>query len=406
VQHGVVALVLMLLLATAFAVFRRRIEWWLVGASALTVGIVVFNLKLRPVAGDLKDFQEVCGVLIPYHCEATSWLFNIFWGGIAFISMALLTFAFIGRRELLRWVVVVVLPVLGLTAGVLADRLNVPTLGLAAQGLNVYRLSIELFPFAVWGLLAATFAPLSVRWRWITMAATLFLGSYALRSGYWALPGEFNWWRERNEVTSVPWLFVAGLFLLAAVVVQTVPGLVPERRWTRPQWLAQASVGAGILVLVLAGIAGNQFAVRKFDPRFFPYPALSAWGEEVRKVVPPGEQLLMPPSNTRVRIATQRGVVLDCKLAPYGGAAWHEYRSRMEAIGGFAECGSYGWRSVNAVQLADLARRYGADYIVVRSDEQTDVTIAADLTAQGWVQVAAERPGAPFRVFKAPWETQ
>jgi hypothetical protein len=297
----------------------------------------------------------------------------------------------------------VLLPFVGLMGGVFADRFNVPVLGLAAQGLNVYRLSIELFQFAIWGLLMVAFAKLTPRQRWVALGVTLVVGWYGTRSQFWALDGNPTWTgKEINRVTTVPLLLIAALCLVAAVVVQTVPDLVRKRQ----DRAVQVAVGAGVLVLLLSAVAGNQFALRKVTPQFFPYPALNAWGAEVQKVVPPGEQLLVPPSAVQVRIAARRGVVVDCKLAPYGGEAWREYRSRMEALGGFIECGAPGWRRVSADQLAGYARRYGAGFVVVRSDMATDVTIAAALAAQGWTQVAGERPGAPYRVFKAPWETK
>lgn len=402
VQHGVVALVLLVVMAGAFWARHRKLDRWLLGSVVVTIALVVFNLKLRPVAGELKDFQEVCGLLIPYHCEATSWAWGDYYGGIAFVALALLTVGFVAAGERYRWFVVVVLPFVGLAGGVMADRLNVPVLGLAAQGLNVYRLSIELYQFAIWGLLMVAFAKLTPRQRWIALAVTLVVGWYGTRSQFWALDGNPTWTgKPINDVSTVPLLLVAALFLVLAVVIRTVPGLVTK--WQ--DRVVQAAVGAGVLVMLLSAVAGNQFALKKPTPQFFPYPALNSWGAQVRKVVPPGEQLLVPPSAVQVRMATQRGVVVDCKLAPYGGDAWREYRSRMEALGGFIECGAPGWRKVSADELAAFARKYGAGFVVVRSDQPRDVAIANELAAQKWTQVTGERPGAPYRVFKAPWET-
>jgi len=286
---------------------------------------------------------------------------------------------------------------------VFCDRLNVPVLGLAVQGLNVYRLAVELFQFAVWGVLVAALAKLSARQRWLALAVTLVLGWYALQSQYWGLDGDANWHsRPIDRVTSIPLHLLVGLCLVAAVVVRTVPDLAGRRS----EGLAQVGVAAGVLGLLFAAVAGNQLRFDRFDPRFFPHPALAAWGEEVQRAVPPGKQLLVPPSAVLVRMATRRGVVVDCKLAPYGGEAWHEYRRRMEALGGFGECGAPGFRKVTGDQLASIARQYGSGYLVLRSDQPTDTTIAATLGGQGWTQVTGDRPGAPYRVFKAPWETQ
>jgi hypothetical protein len=403
VQHGVVALVLLLMMAAAVWLLRgRRFDLWLIGAVVADVAIVVFNLKLRPVAGELKDFQEVCGLLIPFHCEATSWTWGYFYGGVALMALALLTVGFVAVGERFRWVIVIVLPFLGLMGGVFADRYNVPVLGLAAQGLNVYRLTIELFQFSIWGLLVVAFAKLTPRQRWIGLVVTLVLASYALKNQFWALDGNPTATTlPANGVQSIPLLLVAGLCLVAAVVVQTVPDLRLD-----PKRFVPVAVGAGVLVLLVSGVAGNQFRPQPFDPKFFSKPGLVAWGKEVRQVVPPGEQLLVPPSDVWVRMAAERGVVADCKLAPYGGEAWREYRTRIEELITFPECWLAGWPKQTAQQLADSARRYGADYIVVRSDQVTDTTVQAALEAQGWTRVVGERPGAPYRVLKAPWETQ
>jgi len=82
-------------------------------------------------------------------------------------------------------------------------------------------------------------------------------------------------------------------------------------------------------------------------------------------------------------------------------------REVLAAQGGcFGECGAPGFRKVTGDQLASIARQYGSGYLVLRSDQPTDTTIAATLGGQGWTQVTGDRPGAPYRVFKAPWETQ
>jgi hypothetical protein len=400
VQHGVVALVLLLMTAVAVWLLRRGLDRYLLGGTVATIAIVAFNLTLRPVAGELKDFQEVCGLLIPFHCEATSWKWNDFYGGVAFVALGLLTVMLLPRAERFRWVIVVGLPAVGLIAAVFTDRLDVPVLGLATQGLNVYRLAVLLFQFAVWGLLVVVLGRLTPRQRWAGLAITLVLGWYAVQSSYWALDGKPAPFGPLNRVGSIPLMLIVGLCLVAAVAVQTVPGLV-----RRGELATRAALGAGLAVLLFSAVAGNHLRLTTFNPRFFPHDGLVAWGERVQDAVPPGEQLLVPPGEIQVRMATRRAVVVDCKLAPYGGEAWYEYRRRIEALGGFPECGAWGWRTATADQLAAAAGRYGAGYLVVRSDWPNDIEIATTLTGRGWTQVIGEQPGAPFRVLRAPWES-
>lgn len=402
VQHGVVALVLLLMMLAAMWLKHRRLDRWLLGAVVLDIAVVVFNLKLRPVAGELKDFQEVCGLLIPFHCEATSWTWGYFYGGVALMALALLTVGFVAAGERFRWFIVIVVPFIGLMGGVFADRYNVPVLGLMAQGLNVYRLVIELFQFAIWGLLVVAFAKVTPRQRWIGLAVTLLLAWYALKNQFWALDGNpTSTLAPANGVQSVPLVLVAGLCLVAAVVIRTVPDLR-----LNPKRFVPAAVGAGVLVLLSSAVIGNQLEPAPFEPKFFDKPGLVAWGKDVQDAVPPGEQLLVPPTDVWVRMAAERGVVADCKLAPYGGEAWREYRRRIEDLITFPECWRAGWPRQAPQQLWEAAERYGADYIVVRSDQDTDKLIQAGLEANGWTQVVGERTGAPYRVLKAPWETQ
>jgi hypothetical protein len=143
------------------------------------------------------------------------------------------------------------------------------------------------------------------------------------------------------------------------------------------------------------------------DPGFFPHRDFTTWGNAVQRAVPSGEQLLVPPSAVQVRMATRRAVVVDCKYGPYGGPAWQEYRARIEALGGFSLCFPAGPdnvpRELSADELVSVARRYGADYIVLRTDQAPGNSQATALRAQGW-QVLVERlPGAPFELLRAPW---
>jgi hypothetical protein len=395
VQHGLVGLVLLLLVTGLVLWQRRTLDRYLVGASAVTVGLVMFNLWLRPVAGHLSDFQDVCRTLIPLHCEATLWSWSEFYGGIALIALGLLSVLYVPAAYRLRWAAVVALPIVGLIAGVAADRFDVPTLGLLVQGLNVYRLSVLLLQFAIWGALVAALARLTARQRWIALTVTLVLGWYAAQP-LWAFDGNTVWpYAPTNKVMSVPLLLLAAVALVVTTAVQSVPGLTP-----RPEAAARLSTGAVVLMLLISAVAGNHLRLSRLDPSFFPYRGLTAWGEQVQDAVPPDEQLLVPPWGVRLRMATHRAVVVDCKLAPYGGEAWQEFRRRITDLGGFAACGPDGWRALPTDRLIAAAGRYGARYVVLSSEPSIDGTHADELVRQGWTLLVPAGPDAPYQLYR------
>jgi hypothetical protein len=217
-------------------------------------------------------------------------------------------------------------------------------------------------------------------------------------------------------------MLIGAFAVIAGCVVQTVPGVVPRLPWlTRVTGLGRAAHGgeerrreqavggaAVHLVLCLLASAVGSHAVRwiSFEPQIFPYAGLTAWGEQVQRAVPPGEQVLIPPRELELRMAMKRGVVVDCKYAPYGGPAWQGYRERIEALGGFAQClGESKYtgplRKLSASDLAGVASRYGADYIVLRTDDAESRQLATDLATLGWTVVVPGQPAAPFEVLKS-----
>ncbi len=390
VQQG--AVVLVLLLAAAAVVFARtrKIDWWLAGSGLASAAIVFFGLRLRPVAGHLEDFAAACDKLIPFHCNATIWDPQQIAGGMALMAFAFLTIVYLARSDRWRWWVVVILPAVGLTAGVMVDRYDVPGLGVLAQGLNIYRLDVMMLPLAVWGMVAIIFARVGVLARWALLGLTMMLGYVALGQGGWIL--------------GYPRGGAVAFATLAVLILITLLMTVPEfKEYKAPAWTT--AVLAVALLTLLPAFTSGRMHFRKFDPTFYNDAALRSWGEQVERVVPPGEQLLVSPTSGRIRQVTKRAIVVDCKYGPYGGDPWKQYAARMEALGGFDQCIRHtaDFDRLAPAAVTAIAKRYGAGYLVVEDRQQW--RLQAHLV-EGWKVVLNPSGSVSSYVLKAPWAAQ
>jgi hypothetical protein len=146
-------------------------------------------------------------------------------------------------------------------------------------------------------------------------------------------------------------------------------------------------------VLVSATV-GGALRLRPFDPRFFRDDDLARWGSDVQTVVPPGAVLVIPPEAVQLRMATKRAVVVDCKYGPYGGDAWREFKERLEAVGGIGQCLSTepAYDALTGDHLAAVARQYGAQYIVINSENVAQATALEAIGAQRLVSPTGTAP--------------
>lgn len=382
VQQGVVIGVLLLATVVVLGVRDRRVHWLLAAAAGVIAAIVAANLAIRPVVGNTEDFAKVCHDLIPYHCEATNWSPQLLWGGFALVGLALLSAAHFARRDRGLWAALVALPALGLTAGVLVDRFDVPTLGVLAQGLNVYRLDVVLLPLAVWGAVTPIFARRSTWARLLLLLAVLPLAYFVLGT--------------KEMEPAYPFAGTnGGPLLLISAGALLIGGFAAV-----PRFLVVLGVLTGLIASV---VTAGVLTWRPLDTRFIPDNDLRAWGQAVGQVVPPGNQLLIPPLALYVRLATGRGVVVDCKNGAYGGQATLDYEARLKALGGIDQCGSQDpghYNSLTALQLSAVAARYQAGYVVL---ERAQAWQESAFVEAGWTVVLRPFNKVENVVLKAPW---
>lgn len=369
VQQGAIGLVLVVALLAVEGVRLRKVDWYLVGAGALTAGVVAFGLLLRPVASNLQDFVQICDEIIPYHCAAHLWSRNELLSTAGLIILAVLSAVVIPKAQRWIWYSTVGLATLGYVGGFVSDALRIPLLGTLAQGVNVYRLGAVLVPFAVWGALA----PMLVRPRKWKLA--LLLGAWFL-----------GW---------VTFLFAPGFptDLRSRLVLMLLALIVPlcwflMRTARDGEWAVrsgQATLAAALIALMVTAASGGLTA-RAPNFAFIGDADLRAWGAQVREVVPEGEVIVASPRFEWVKLVTQRAVIADCKDVPYGGDAWNEWQRRLDHLGGTDQCVAPGpqlFDELTARDLVSVADEYESDYIVLNP---TQTETLEELEELGWTR--------------------
>jgi hypothetical protein len=395
VQVGALVAVVAVLAVLAVAV-TERVWWWSTVAGSVVAGAVVVTvLRIRPVAAEGDDFVQICREVIPYHCDATTWSSATLSSGFAVVAAALLCVVFVvreGRTSVGLYLAAVAVPAVGLVSGVLANRYGVPVAGRMAQSTNIFRLAALLVPFGAWGLCAG-FARLTGRWRlaWLVPAALAGYGWFVPRDGITALPN------APHLAWAVMGLAAAGAVLLG--LPEKLPERVPAvlRRLT-PSWSGVVAGTAGglaaVAVLGYGVIRMGTVQARPLDITFVPSAVHREMGAVVAAHVPVGEEVLVPPALGAVRLTSGRSILVDCKAVPYGGAAWREYRERLDALGGRDSCrrGGRPFVEVPSADLTSTALRYGARYMLL---SERDSRVLPIREIFGWRVLMGPDDGTP-----------
>jgi hypothetical protein len=385
-EGGVVAIILVV--ALVVDIFRtRKIGWPLVAGVVGSGFFLVFGMILRPVAANLSDFVRVCNEIIPYHCAAHTWGKTQIVSSLGIIALACLTFFFIKRTLRPMWLVSIGLVSFGLASGMVADYLQIPLLGEAAQAINVYRLGAVVLPFAVWGALYPIIkSAWNLRFGIVLTIWALSLFLFLYNPG-WYLAG-----------TRTP-IFLS--IVLVAVACAVLGNRFLRQRSART---VAAAAGASILALlfIFTAVVDNQLTVRGLNITFIQSDALRSWGAQVAKIVPVGQQIVTSPRDEYLKLITERGVIADCKDVPYGGIAWREWTERIDDLGGVAQCVAPGpllYDDLSAKELVGVADKYKSDFIIVNTTQPP--TIAA-LKKLGWNERFGASDGVALVLLERP----
>lgn len=379
VQVGSLAIVIAVLyLVGMYFVNTKKIEWWLLLGIITSIGILAFNLILRPVASNLSDFVEACETLIPYHCSAHQW--SSLWGPwmipscFGFLVLVGFTYRLFvkNRLSLYVWVFIIGIPLIGLTLGFIFDLLKVPILGELSQGINIYRIGVLIFPFGIWGFFNyLRFPPQKPRdyFLFLTWCIAIFL--FMQQPGAWPTGGWI--WN----------LLLSGSFILVIVYFSFASLRVKSEVATK--YLVNFVVISIIPLFIAALIANNGLVIRPLNTNWIPDESRRNWGQEVSEIVPPGQVLTGSPFWTDLRLLTERAIVIDCKYAPYGGSAWREWEIRTNLLGGCKDNTAY--EEISPESLIKIADQYKSKYILQMSARFEE--IKQSMESLGWKSVKA-----------------
>jgi hypothetical protein len=366
IQIGAIALGLVMLLVAIEWIqgLRPKLNQLIfIGLAGVTT---LFGLILRPVAGNTKEFSEICERLIPHHCYAPSWSNEKLALSVVFILLGLCLVLLVGDDKVGKQfrLIVIGLPIAVLAISLVLDRFSDGLLTDLVRGNNIYRLAVVVLPFLYW-------APLLI-WKnhsgSIRSIAASALSVFLLVALV-LLPGHGS----RFEATPVLFLWLtalAGVVFLCRNVSQNS---------IRYQSL---SVVVFALTIMTGVVAFNERSLTSPDIQFIPDEQQRAVGEALKRSVPIGKVVAGDPITYWLRMDSGVGYAVDCKFRPIGGGEpLKEFYKRLQPLGGYeAACLNYSFDSVSAAELDNFAQSSDAELLLLTSTDNRMI----DLLSAGW----------------------
>jgi hypothetical protein len=372
IQIGAIALgIVVLLLLIEW--FQSRLwsfsSLYSVGATCCTT---LFGLLFRPIAGNTKEFSEICERLIPHHCFAPSWSREQITFCIIFILIGLTAvFAVTNNQRQRNFLSCSIgVPVLVLSFSLAMDRFGSGFLVDLVRGNNVYRLAVVVLPFLYWAPLFIINGSVVTRQRKILALVTflLLLRLITLKE-------------HGSRFVDTPQML--GVVLIASLVVFV------NSRWKISSALSK-NIANSFVILALVGsvFTFNVQPARMPDITFIPSSLERSFGSALRNAAPLGRQVAGDPTMNFVRMASGVGYAVDCKFRPIGGGEpLLEFYRRLEPLGGYeAACRSYSFNSVTATNLIQYASISNSDLLLLPLSDSRVV----ELTSSGWTVIESE----------------
>jgi len=355
IQIGAIALGLVILLVIGERYQGLRPKLMSLISIGLAGATTLFGLILRPVAGNTKEFSEICERLIPHHCYAPSWNNVEIALCIVFIVLGLCT-ALLGCDEKTSKAfrsIVIGIPVAVLATSLILDRFGDGLLTDLVRGNNIYRLAVVVIPFLYW-------SPLLI-WKSHKKSIISITGSIlsvCLLMVMVMLPGHGS----RFEATPV----------LAFWFMATTGAAFWCRRFVKTSILNPSLLIVAVLSLFSAGaITFNERSFELPDIQFIPDEQQRAVGEAIRKSVPRGNVVAGDPISYWLRMDSGVGYAVDCKFRPIGGGQpLKEFYKRLQPLGGYEEaCLNYSFGSVSPDELTKFAKISDAQLLLLTSTD-------------------------------------
>jgi hypothetical protein len=366
IQIGAIALGLIAMLVAIGWLQGNRPRLIHLALVGLTVVTTLFGLVLRPVAGNTKEFSEICKRLIPHHCYAPSWSNEKIAFCIVFVLLGLCLVLLVEDDRISKpfRLVVIGLPIAVLTFSLALDRFSDGPLTDLVRGNNIYRLAVVVVPFLYW-------APLLI-WRNNKRSIRSITGS--ILSGFLLvllllIPGHGS----RFEATPVLLLWL----MAVAIVTFWCRNLIERSIRSRFSLVLISTV-----MITTGALTFNERSFSSPDLQFIPNEYQRVFGEALKKSVPNGKAVAGDPINYWMRMASGVGYAVDCKFRPIGGGEpLKEFYKRLQPLGGYEEaCLNYSFNAATASQLDNFAQASDAELLLLIS---TDARIA-NLLSTSW----------------------
>ena len=357
VQHGANLAAVLMVAAFIPGGWTRKQRVVLAGtAVALLAGALAVAIwrQLEPTG---PEWLETCENLIPYHCYAPSWHAPYLISGGLVIALAA-AFIWYARDRLSAVIPAVALPTAALVVGVAAERFDWGALGRLAQTYNVHRFVTLVVPFGAAGLLIVGSRLARNQSTRVRRALAGAIGGGVVL--IWSMMTEDPFSRS---LIDRPSSLAVALAIGVAVWVGTSGGS-PRQRGASLRAQSVVAVTAALMPAVLMAASSGTFGRVGYDSSLAGVRAALDIGRTVQE----HSVIAAPPEIYWLRLISRRAVVADCKAGPYGGAAWHEYMIRLDALGGCVGSSS-NFPVLAPEQVEELRSEYGATHVLLYGND-------------------------------------
>jgi hypothetical protein len=356
VQHGANLAPVLLLAAVLCRAAPRRQRALLAGTAVVLFAGAPLIAQWRGLQTGGEEWLTTCRDIIPLHCYAPAWP-AAYLGSGAFVLLLAFALAWWGRRHWRVTVPAVVLPAAGLLVGVIGERFQLGIVGRLAEQYNIHRLATFVEPMAALALLCLIARITSLGRRrpvgvMVSLVALIAWVSIVDGVGHGPLtPG----------AAAAFALTVALLGFTVSLPDGQILREPDSGRFRRPA----VALVAGTVSLVLAGAPAGALGHIGYDRSFDAVQTALT----LRHLLPRDAVIAAPPETFWLRALSQRSVIADCKAVPYGGPPWHEYMSRIQALGGLCHRSGSGFRDLSPADVEALRTRYGATHALLFTDD-------------------------------------
>ena len=276
--------------------WSRKQKILLLAAAGTSLSLVYGIAYSHALTQNGADFVRICKLYLPFHCDASSWPFKWWFGGLLVCGLSFFSL-FLFREELQKGRSVVACATLILLVTLVCDRFELPVGSEIVRRFNLHRFVTLVECFATLGLLFLLSQRSSLK-RAVVGGTGLFL------------------WMTSYSASLELHLLPAALVAAGAILAAALPR---GRNSRKVQWVT-------VVVLFVA--------VNPLFPfwRDYPEDVFRGAGKAIQKETQPGSLLFASPRLIWLRYFSRRAMVADRKAIPIGGAPLREWERRLTLL--------------------------------------------------------------------------